>query len=194
MRTLEEIVCPVCGFRNSIEQERCVSCGAKVELVSASALQDDHRTRRYQQDDFEWKWALIGAALFSAVQTSVLGLLPAIIDSFDPQGMAGLLLSVPTFLVGGLAIGVLSPGKTFLEPAMGACMAAAPTFGVVASRTPEGFEPSVLAYIVFAGIGVLCALFGALAGEWLQVVNARSLSGRSLRPSRAHSGRPSPRR
>lgn len=193
MRTLEEIVCPMCGFRNSIEQERCVSCGAKVELFSPGALRDDVRARRYQQEDFEWKWALIGAALFSAVQSCVLGLLPALIDPFDPQGMAGLVLSVPTFLLGGVVLGALSPGKTFLEPAMGAFIAAWPTFGVVAARTPEGFEPSMLAYIVFASMGVLCALFGALGGEWLQMITARTLargSRLSLRPARNHSGRP----
>lgn len=173
MRTLEEIVCPICGFRNSLEQERCVSCGAKVEVLSSVASDDEPPERRYQQDDFEWKWALIGAGMFTALQSCVLGLLPAVIDAFDPLGMAGLLLSVPLFLVGGVVLGAVSPGKTFLEPAVGALIASLPTAAVVSIRTPDGLDASLLAYVVFTAMGVLMALFGALAGEWLQVVNAR---------------------
>jgi hypothetical protein len=187
MRTIEEIVCPICGFRNSIEQERCVSCGAKVEVFFLTASEDEARARRYQQEDFEWKWALIGAALFTVLQLGVLGLLPALLDPFDPQGLSGLLLSVPLFLVGGVGLGACSPGKTFLEPAVGAMLASAPTLGVVAVRTPEGFEPSLLAYIVFTAMGVLMALFGALAGEWIQLTSARATAARS--PSRRGASR-----
>jgi DNA-directed RNA polymerase subunit RPC12/RpoP len=166
----EEITCPMCGFKNPAEQERCRSCGAKVEALTASYTSEEEYARRYQQEDFHWKWALIAAALFGGLQVVVLGLLPSAIAQFDPQGLAGLILSVPVFFAGGIALGLISPGKTFVEPAVGAMLATIPTLAVVSLRTPEGaFEPTLLAYIVCAVMGVMTALFGAFLGEKVQM-------------------------
>ena len=62
MATAEkEITCPMCGFKNPESAERCRSCGAKVEEISASYSEDEARNRRYQQEHFEMKWALVAA-------------------------------------------------------------------------------------------------------------------------------------
>lgn len=175
MAAAQEITCPMCGFKNPSDQERCVSCGAKVEALTTSYSGDDEYARRYQQDDFEWKWALIAAALFSGLQALVLGLLPKLIPSFDPQGLSGLMLSVPVAFVGGIALGLFSPGKTFVEPVVGAMIAAIPTLSLVSLRTPSGaFEPTLLAYIVCAVMGVMTALFGAFVGEKVQMTKAKA--------------------
>ena len=64
-------------------------------------------------------------------------------------------------------------GKTFVEPAVGAMIAAIPTLSLVSLRTPSGaFEPTLLAYIVCAVMGVMTALFGAFIGEKLQMTKA----------------------
>jgi len=105
-----------------------------------------------------------------SLQALVLGLLPRLIYSFDPQGLSGLMLSVPIFFVAGIVLGIVSPGKTFVEPAAGSMLAAGPTLALVAMRTPEGFEPTVLAYIVCAVMGVMMALFGAFVGEKVQML------------------------
>jgi hypothetical protein len=171
----EEITCPMCGFKNPADQERCRSCGARVEALTVSYSAEEEHARRYQQDEFEWKWALIGAALFSGLQLLVLGLLPGVISSFDPQGISGLMLSVPVFFAGGIVMGLISPGKTFVEPAVGAMLAAIPTLAIVAMRTPDGaFEPTLLAYIVCAVMGIMTALFGAFLGERAQLLGAKS--------------------
>ena len=99
LMAVEEITCPMCGFKNPADLERCGSCGAKIEALVTSYTPEEEYARRYQQEDFEWKWALIAAALISAVQGLVLGLLPMAISSFDPQGFAGLLLSIPIAFV-----------------------------------------------------------------------------------------------
>jgi hypothetical protein len=174
MAAQEEITCPMCGFKNPANQERCRSCGAKVELLSASYSAEEEHARRYQQEDFEWKWALIGAGMFTGLQGLILGLLPRLIGSFDPQGLPGLLLSVLIFFVGGIALGIVSPGKTFIEPAVGAMISAIPTLGIVSMRTPDGFEPTLLAYIVCAIMGVMTALFGAFVGEKWQMGAAKT--------------------
>lgn len=167
----EEITCPMCGFKNPADLERCHSCGARVEALTTAYSPEEEHARRYQQDTFEWKWALIAAALFSGLQLLVLGLLPGIISSYDPQGIGGLMLSVPVFFAGGIVMGVISPGKTFVEPAVGAMLASIPTLSVVSMRTPDGaFEPTLLAYIVCAAMGIMTALFGAFLGERAQMM------------------------
>ena len=68
MATAEkEITCPMCGFKNPESAERCRSCGAKVEEISASYSEDEARNRRYQQEHFEMKWALVAAGVSSAL-------------------------------------------------------------------------------------------------------------------------------
>jgi hypothetical protein len=42
-----------------------------------------------------------------------------------------------------------------------------PTASYVAITTPEGFQPTLLAYIVAGSLGVMLALFGAFLGEKL---------------------------
>ena len=172
MAAAEEVTCPMCGFKNPADQERCRSCGAKVEVLSVSYSPEDAYARRYQQEDFEWKWALVAAVVLAGLQAVVLGVLPMLIYAFDPQGPPGLMLSVPVFFVGGIVLGLVSPGKTFIEPAVGAMIAAVPALVLVAVRTPDGFEPTALAYIVCAVMGVMMALFGAFLGEKLQMGSA----------------------
>jgi hypothetical protein len=170
----KEITCPMCGFKNPTDQERCRSCGAKVEVLTATYSAEEEHARRYQQETFEWKWALLGAGLFTSLQGLILGVLPKIIGAFDPQGLGGLMLSVPIFFAGGIGLGMLSPGKTFVEPAAGAMIATVPTLAIVSLRTPPGaFEPTLLAYVVCAAMGVMTALFGAFVGEKWQMTTAK---------------------
>jgi hypothetical protein len=164
-----EIVCPMCGFSNPADAVRCHSCGAKVETVQAHYTDEEVAARRHQQENFEWKWALVATGIYLVMQTLILILLPKMISSFDPQGLPGLMLSVLVWFLGGIAVGVISPGKTFVEPAAGALIAVAPTIGYLAWSTPDGFQPSMLAYIVTALLGVMISLFGAFIGEKVQM-------------------------
>lgn len=165
-----EITCPMCGFKNPADRERCQSCGARVEALSAGHGDDDAHARRYQQDDFEWKWALIATGLFSALQALILGAIPLAVSAFDPQGLPGLMLSVPVAFVGGVVMGAISPGKTFVEPAVGAMLASVPMIAIISAITPDGaFEPTLLAYVICATMGIMMALFGAFLGEKIQM-------------------------
>jgi hypothetical protein len=165
MSTEREVTCPMCGFKNPESIERCRSCGAKVEELSSAHSDIDAYERRYQQENFEWKWAIRSAVAFLAAQIVILIGLPFVISTFDPQGLAGLLISVGIFLLGGVTVGLVSPGKTFLEPAVGALIAVIPTASYLAITTPSGFQPTLLAYIVAGSLGVMLALFGAFLGE-----------------------------
>jgi len=178
MATLvREITCPMCGFKNPDSVERCSSCGAKVEELTASYTSDEAYERRHQQENFEWRWALMATGVYLAAQVLILVCLPRIISTFDPQGLPGLLISVAVWFVGGIVVGAVSPGKTFIEPAVGALLAVVPTVSYLALTTPDGFQPSLLAYIVTGLLGVMIALFGAFLGEKVQ---------QNRRPSQNH--------
>jgi len=169
MASTDEITCHMCGFKNPADAGRCRSCGAKVEHLTATYTEEEQYARRYQQEDFEWKWALMAGGAYLGLQALILVLLPKVISSFDPQGFPGLLISVVVWFFGGIGVGVLSPGKTFVEPAVGALIAVTPTIAYLALMTPEGFQPSLLAYIVGAIMGVMISLFGAFIGEKIQM-------------------------
>lgn len=164
-----EITCPVCGFNNPAEIERCRACGARVEALVANYTEDEQLARRYQQDGFEWKWAGVASGVFLGLQAVILIILPLLISTFDPQGLSGLMISAAVWFVGGIAVGFISPGKTFIEPAAGAMMAVPPTIAYLMITTPKGFQPSMMAYIVFSLLGVMVAMFGAFLGERLQM-------------------------
>jgi DNA-directed RNA polymerase subunit RPC12/RpoP len=169
MAASDEITCPMCGFKNPADAGRCSSCGAKVEALVASYSDEEVHARRYQQEDFEWKWALMASGVYLVLQALILAGLPLVIRAFDPQGLDGLLISVLVWFLGGIAVGVISPGKTFVEPAVGALIAVLPTLSYVSLTTPDGFQPTLLAYIVCAMLGVMIALFGAFLGEKIQM-------------------------
>jgi uncharacterized membrane protein YhdT len=164
-----EILCPMCGGKNPADVERCRSCGAKVEALNSAYSSEEEEARRYQQDHFEWRWAVRAAVVYLIAQTVILVGLPFVIPTFDPQGLPGLLISVVVWFFGGIVVGFVSPGKTFIEPAVGAMIAVIPTVTYLAVTTPEGFQPTLLAYIVTALLGVMISLFGAFLGEKFQM-------------------------
>jgi DNA-directed RNA polymerase subunit RPC12/RpoP len=168
----QEITCPMCGFKNRADAGRCRSCGAKVEALSALYTAEEEQKKRYQQEAFEWKWALAAFGVYLTTQALVLVLMPAVLYSFDPQGVDGLLVSMAVWFFGGIVVGIISPGKTFLEPAVGASLAVIPTISFLAFTTPSGFQPTLLAYIVGGMLGVMLALFGAFIGEKIQMTRA----------------------
>ena len=173
----QEITCPMCGFKNRADAGRCRSCGAKVEALSALYTAEEEQKKLYQQEDFEWKWALVASGIYLVAQGLVLGLLPLLIFRFDPQGGQALLVSMVVWFCGGIVVGVISPGKTFLEPAVGASLAVLPTIAFVAFTTPSGFQPTILAYIVGGLLGVMLALVGAFVGEKIQMTKEGKARG-----------------
>ncbi|MBN1652699.1 MAG: zinc ribbon domain-containing protein [Deltaproteobacteria bacterium] len=167
---VHQITCPMCGFKNPADAGRCRSCGAKVEEYSATYTKEEEDAKRYQQESFEWKWAFSSCGVYLAVQGLVLGILPLVITRFDPIGFGGLALSILVWFVGGAIVGLISPGKTFVEPAVGAILAVIPTVAFLAMITPSGFQPSLLTYIVGGVAGVMVALLGAFLGERVQMM------------------------
>jgi hypothetical protein len=170
----DPIVCHVCGFKNEPNTERCVSCGARLEAVQVEYTAEEEAARANQQEGFSILWVIVAFVVYVTLQGLIIGVLPLVIPTYDPQGFAGLAISVAVWFVGGIAVGFISPGKTFLEPAVGALVAAIPTIAYLRWITPDGnpnmpaFELSLIAYVVGGAMGVMISLFGAFLGEQLQ--------------------------
>ncbi len=174
----KEIVCPMCGFKNPSTAARCASCGARVEALGAGDLTaEEEYERRNQQDSFVWKWAFISFIVYGALQTVILVGLDLAIDAIDFQGLPGLVISIATWFVGGVIIGYISPGKTFIEPAVGALMAVIPTAAWL-MHIDIVAQLSVLAYIIGGLLGVMITLFGAFLGEKVQYMTGARADSR----------------
>lgn len=169
----DPIVCHVCGFKNQPEAQRCVSCGARIEGVATDYSAEEDAARRNQQTGFEVKWVVVACLIYFVFQGIAIGLLPMILPAYDPfQNVWGILISSVTWFLGGIVVGFVSPGRTFLEPAVASIIAVVPTIAYLMWRTPgepgDGFDPSLLAYIVGGLMGVMISLFGAFLGERVQ--------------------------
>lgn len=168
----DTISCAVCGATNSISTQRCASCGARLEDLIRDLTEDEELARQHQQDTFEWKWVLIAFVLDMLLGALVFAGLPRVLPMYDPQGSVGLLIAGGVWFVGAVIVGWLSPGKTFLEPPVGALLAVLPTLAYLDSIA-DVYELPKLAYIVGGLLGVLATLMGAFVGERLQPGSSR---------------------
>jgi hypothetical protein len=167
MATDDTITCAVCGASNPADAERCGSCGARLEELTRDLSEDEQDARRYQQDTFEWKWVLVAFLLDMLLGAVVFAGLPLVLPMYDPQGSVGLAIAGCVWFVGAVIVGRLSPGKTFLEPPVGALLAVLPTLTYLDSIA-DVHELPKLAYVVGGLLGILATLMGAFVGERLQ--------------------------
>ena len=171
MAAPEEIVCTVCGAKNPEDLPRCRSCGARLDKLDRELSPQQLAERRYQQEGFEWKWVGIAFGIYFLLQAFFLALLPLILPAYDPQGLPGLGISMAVWFFGGLVVGVVSPGRTFLEPAVGALLAVVPTI-LWLMHIADVYQLSMLAYAVGGLISVFITLFGAFLGERIQMARS----------------------
>lgn len=166
----EKIICSVCGASNAANMARCQSCGAKLEnLAQVERTEEEEAARRYQQDGFEWKWVFISFGIYVTLQAIILAALPMVIETYDPQGLPGLLISAGVWFMGGMLVGAISPGKTFIEPSVGAFLATVPTIAWL-MHIADWAQLSLLSYLIFGMLGVMVTLFGAFLGEKIQML------------------------
>src|SRR5262249_3194311 len=161
------IVCPSCGFRNSPPpaNHRCGSCGAKMEsLGRAMRSREEELERRYQQEGFSLTWMLVSLIVQGVLTAALVIGLPMVVTLFDFEGGNGMLVTIPVWFLGGLLVGLISPGRTFIEPVVASFCAAIPTvFYLVRSQTVRTM-PTFM-YVIMATIGVLFTLIGSYICE-----------------------------
>lgn len=160
----DEIECHVCGARNPSGTERCRSCGARLSELLADLTEEEAHARRNQPDAFEIRWVAISFGVFFLMAALALGLLPLLIPPYDPQGFAGIVITIVLWFIGAAAINYVSPGKKFLEPPVGGLLAAIPTMAYL-SNIADVYQLSMGAYILGALMATMMALMGAFVGN-----------------------------
>ena len=162
--------CPSCGFtKNPPNSVRCVSCGQKLEgLGKTTRSREEELERRYQQEGISVQWLAIAFAVQGVLTAALVFGLPMVIPAIDLEGGNGMTVCIPVWFVGGLLVGMISPGRTFIEPVVASFIVAIPTtFFLVDSETVRTL-PTFL-YVIMAAIGILFTLIGAYIGERIQL-------------------------
>ncbi len=161
------IVCPSCGHKNipPLAKNRCASCGARVDsLMEDVASEHDSR---FQQDGFNTVWLGIAFVVTGVLTAAIVMGLPMVVRVLDFEGSAGMMVVIPVWFVAGLLVGLISPGKTFLEPVIATFFVALPTvFFLIRSQTVKTMP--VFMYVLMAALGILFSLIGSYAGERIQ--------------------------
>jgi hypothetical protein len=156
------VTCPSCGFeKNPPGSVRCASCGAKIDdgTKQLRRTREDELARRYQQEGVSVQWLLIAFGVQAVLTGAVIFGLPMVIPLLDFEGQNGMVVCIPVWFLGGLLVGMISPGRTFIEPAVASLL--------VQSQTVRTMP--VFLYLIFAAIGILLTLIGAYAGERIQL-------------------------
>ncbi|HEX4473596.1 MAG TPA: hypothetical protein VH142_00890 [Polyangiaceae bacterium] len=166
----KQVVCPSCGFKNSLPlpNNRCVSCGAKIEDLKRVLSRQEELERRYQQEGFSPAWFGISLVIVAVLTAAIVMGLPMVIPVFDFEGSAGMLISIPVWFLGGMLVGLISPGRTFIEPVVATFLVAMPTaFLLFQSQTVKAM-PAFM-YVLMSALGVLFTLIGSYIGERIQM-------------------------
>jgi DNA-directed RNA polymerase subunit RPC12/RpoP len=167
MTAASKIICPSCGFKNTppLPNDRCVSCGAKIERAQT---RQDELERRYQQEGFSVAWFGVSIVIMGVLTAALIMGVPMVVPALDFEGSAGMLIAIPVWFLGGILVGLISPGKTFIEPVVAAFLIALPTaFFLFRGQTVKTM-PAFM-YVLMSALGVLFTLIGAYLGERIQM-------------------------
>jgi DNA-directed RNA polymerase subunit RPC12/RpoP len=166
----QNVVCPNCGFKNNPPgAARCVSCGQKIEAIGkVQRTREEELERRYQQEGVSVRWMAIAFAVQGVLTAALVFGLPMVIPLLDFEGGNGMTVCVPVWFVGGLLVGMISPGRTFIEPVVASFVVAIPTTLLLIESQTVRTMPTFM-YVVMAAIGVLFTLIGAYIGERIQL-------------------------
>jgi hypothetical protein len=170
MAPVKSVVCPNCGFKNTPvpANHRCGSCGAKMEALSRQRSREEELERRYQQEGFSLSWLVISVLVQGVLTAALVIGLPMVVTLLDFEGSNGMLITIPVWFLGGLLVGLISPGRTFIEPVVASFCTAIPTvFYLVRTQTVRSM-PTFM-YMIMAAIGVMFTLIGSYIGERIQL-------------------------
>lgn len=147
---------------------RCVSCGSSMDPLKITRNPEVELQRRYQQEGFSLLWCFIALVVQLVLTAALVVGLPMVIHQLDFEGSNGMIVTIPVWFVGGMLLGMISPGKTFIEPVIASMFVAIPTVYYLAKSQTVRTMPLFM-YIIMALIGVLFALIGTYIGERIQM-------------------------
>lgn len=161
--------CPACGTLNASPTpgQRCAACGARLDETQHASPPDEPE-RAYHQEGFSATWCGISLVVVGILTAAVVVGLPMVVPVFDFEGSAGMMLSIPVWFVSGVLVGLISPGRTVLEPVVATFLVAMPTAFLLFTGQTVKVMPAFM-YVLMSALGVLFALIGSFAGERIQV-------------------------
>ena len=168
--------CPMCGAANvsAAPGQRCQSCGARL-TESKRPGRHEEVERGYHQEGFSAAWCGISLGVVGILTAAIVVGLPMVVPVFDFEGSAGMMLSIPVWFVSGMLVGLISPGRTVLEPVVATFLVAMPTALLLFNGQTVKMMPAFM-YVLMSALGVLFSLIGSYVGERIQV-------GPSVRPA-----------
>jgi drug/metabolite transporter (DMT)-like permease len=86
----------------------------------------------------------------------------------DVKLQFGMLVAIPVWFLGGLLIGLISPGRTFIEPVVAVFLVALPTAFLLFMGQTVKTMPAFM-YALMSVLGVLFTLIGSYIGERIQL-------------------------
>jgi hypothetical protein len=161
----KSVLCSACGYKNAPSASRCVSCGATMDGAGPKSRAE---VKARQQGGFDFLWCLISLVVLGVLTAALVIGLPMAVTALDFEGSNGMWVSIPVWFVGGLLIGMISPGRTFLEPVIAAVFVAIPTVLFLYFGQTVRVMPSFM-YVIMAGIGVMFTMVGSYLGERIQM-------------------------
>ncbi|HEY3500263.1 MAG TPA: zinc ribbon domain-containing protein [Polyangiaceae bacterium] len=166
----KKIICPSCGFSNTppLANNRCVSCGAKVDDLKRVLTRNEELEKRYEQQSFSVTWFVVSILIMLVTTAAFVMGLPMVVPALDFEGSAGMLVSIPVWFFGGMLIGLVSPGRTFVEPMIAVFLVAIPTALVLYTGQTVKTMPAFM-YVLLSALGVLFTLIGSYMGERVQM-------------------------
>ncbi len=169
MAKASTITCTICGFGNNpTGSKRCGSCGSAIDSSAIERKRAEDSDRRYQQEGVSVRWMAIALTVQAILTAALVFGLPLVITAIDFEGGNGMLVCVPVWALGGTLVGMISPGRTFIEPFVASFLVAIPTAYLLHANQTVRTMPTFL-YVIMAAIGVLFTLIGAYVGERIQL-------------------------
>jgi hypothetical protein len=164
------VICPSCGFPNEapVPNDRCVSCGARIEEFRRAVSRQEDVERRYQQEGFSPVWFGVSVVIMGVLTAALVVGLPMVVPAFDFEGSAGMTVAVPVWFLGGMLVGLVSPDKTFVEPVVAVVLVAIPTALFLYQNQTVKTMPAFM-YVLMSALGALFTLIGAYLGERIQM-------------------------
>jgi hypothetical protein len=139
-----------------------------MEALKSIRAPEMERARRYQQEGFSVLWCGIALVVQAVLTAALVVGLPSVVSALDFEGSNGMVVAIPVWFVGGMLLGMISPGKTFVEPVVASFLVAMPTVFYLARGQTVRTMPLFM-YVIMAIIGVLFTLIGAYIGERIQM-------------------------
>jgi hypothetical protein len=160
--------CPVCGAAHAsvAAAQHCTLCPSPAE--PRRQPRSEQLERVAPVEGFSAIWCGISLGVVGILTAAVVVGLPLVVPAFDFEGSAGMLLSIPVWFVSGMLVGLIAPGRTFLEPVVATALVAVPTAFLLFSGQTVKMMPAFM-YVLMSALGVLFSLIGSMLGERIQV-------------------------